>query len=173
MWTQQFGVYSCLSRFKLQFILDENTNWTYDQSIFEVCGAIISGDWEINQRTDGDDCPRFTGTSLCGENHLCCVIELFESWNPKTTSFLTRCYVWEASVQNQFKPGNTLSQRIGSNRRRTDGIRVKNSQGFTTLGILTEIQKMMAELKCEPKQFHGRSSSCTCTTTSNGELQEM
>ena len=28
--------------------------------------------------------------------------------------------------------------------------------GFTTLGILTEIQKMMAELHCEPEQFQRR-----------------
>ena len=28
--------------------------------------------------------------------------------------------------------------------------------GFTTLGILNEIQKMMAERKCEPEQFQGR-----------------
>ena len=28
--------------------------------------------------------------------------------------------------------------------------------GFTTLGILAEIQKMMAESKCEPEQFEGR-----------------
>ena len=28
--------------------------------------------------------------------------------------------------------------------------------GFTTLGIFNEIQKMMAELKCEPEHFPGR-----------------
>ena len=28
--------------------------------------------------------------------------------------------------------------------------------GFTTLGILDEIQKMMAELRCEPEQCKGR-----------------
>ena len=27
------------------------------------------------------DCPRLIGTSLCGGNNLCCVIELFELWN--------------------------------------------------------------------------------------------
>ena len=32
----------------------------------------------------------------------------------------------------------------------------KNFPGFTALGILSEIQKMMAELKCEPEQFQGR-----------------
>ena len=28
--------------------------------------------------------------------------------------------------------------------------------GFTALGILSEIQKMMTEIKCEPEQFQGR-----------------
>ena len=32
----------------------------------------------------------------------------------------------------------------------------KNFPGFTTLGILDEIQKMMTESKCEPEQFKGR-----------------
>ena len=32
----------------------------------------------------------------------------------------------------------------------------KDFQGFTTLGNLDEIQKMMAELKFEPEQFQGR-----------------
>ena len=31
-----------------------------------------------------------------------------------------------------------------------------NFPGFTTLGILDEIQKMMTESKCEPEQFKGR-----------------
>ena len=28
--------------------------------------------------------------------------------------------------------------------------------GFTSLEILVEIQKMMSDMKCEPKHFHGR-----------------
>ena len=32
----------------------------------------------------------------------------------------------------------------------------KNFPGFTTLGILAEIQKMMTESKCKPEQFKGR-----------------
>ena len=32
----------------------------------------------------------------------------------------------------------------------------KNFPGLTTVGILAEIQKMMAESKCEPAQFNGR-----------------
>ena len=31
-----------------------------------------------------------------------------------------------------------------------------NFQGFTTLGILDEIQKIMTESKCEPEHFQGR-----------------
>ena len=51
--------------------------------------------------------------------------------------------------------GNTLSQRFGSNRRRTNGIRVENFTRFTTCGILAQIQKMMTESKCETEQFKG------------------
>ena len=29
-------------------------------------------------------------------------------------------------------------------------------QGFTTVGILTQIQQMMGELQCEPENFTGR-----------------
>ena len=32
----------------------------------------------------------------------------------------------------------------------------KTFSGFTTLGILEEIQKIMTELQCEPEQFKGR-----------------
>ena len=43
---------------------------------------------------------------------------------------------------------------------RTDGEPMEfdweNLSGFTTLGILAEIQKMMAELRCGPEQFKGR-----------------
>ena len=74
-------------------------------------------------------------TSPCGENHLCCVVELFELWNPKSMSFLTRCYAWEASVQNHIKLGNTNLNGIWKHDisknwiewswRRIDGIRVE------------------------------------------------
>ena len=60
--------------------------------------------------------------------------------------------------------GNTLSQRIGSNRwgelpgldGEPLGLEWKKFPGFITLGILNEIQKMIAELKFEPEQFQGR-----------------
>ena len=51
---------------------------------------------------------------------------------------------------------NTLSQRFGSDHRGTDGVRVEKFKGFTSLEILEEIQKWMAELQCENEQFQGR-----------------
>ena len=36
------------------------------------------------------------------------------------------------------------------------GFEWKNFPGFTTWGILEDIQKMMTELQCEPEQFKGR-----------------
>ena len=36
------------------------------------------------------------------------------------------------------------------------GFEWKNFPGFTTLGILDEIQKMMTESRCEPEQRKGR-----------------
>ena len=33
----------------------------------------------IKDQTEIAGFPRLIGTSLCGENHLCCVMELFES----------------------------------------------------------------------------------------------
>ena len=50
-----------------------------------------------------------------------------------------------------------------------------NFQGFTTLGILAEIQKMiLAELRCEPEQFQGRIIFMTMHNDHyNVEHQEM
>ena len=52
--------------------------------------------------------------------------------------------------------GKSLSQGSESNRWRADGVRVEKFPGFTTLGILEEIQKFMTELQCELEQFKGR-----------------
>ena len=53
-----------------------------------------------------------------------------------------------------------LENRFLKDLNRIDGERVEfewtNFPGFTTLRILEEIQKMMAESKCEPKQLKGR-----------------
>ena len=46
-------------------------------------------------------------------------------------------------------------------------------QGFTTLGILEEIQMMMmTELQCEPEQFKGTIIFMSITTTLYGENEE-
>ncbi len=39
---------------------------------------------------------------------------------------------------------------------RIDGNQTENFEGFTTLGILAEIQNMMVELKCESEQVQKR-----------------
>ena len=68
--------------------------------------------------------------------------------------------------------GNTLSQRSGSNRRGGDGVRVEKIPGFTTLGILDEIPKMMAESKCDPEQFKGRIIFMWMYNDIDGETEE-
>ena len=168
MWTRRFGVYSCLSRFKLQFILDEIIWWIYDPSRINLgnlwnnySGQLRS--WSKSRRRS-PDCPRLTGTSQFGENHHYCVTELFEFWIPKPASFPTRCFTWEASVQNQFNLEKTMKWYL-ENRSLKDVDRIDGEPmefewticpGFATLWILNEIQNMMAELQCKPEQFQGR-----------------
>ena len=164
MWTRQFGVYSSFSSSWTRLFIELTIR---QESIIEVCVAIVFGQqrsWSKNRRRS-QYCPRLTVTSQCGENHLSCVIELFELWNPKPASFLTRCYVWEASVQNQFKLEKTKFNGIWKHAISKNWIELtedrwnstgQNFAGSTTLAILTEIQKIMAELKCEPEQFKGR-----------------
>ena len=111
MWTQQFEVYLCLSHFKLQFILDEIIRRFFDpsrnnlRSLWNNYSRQLRS-WSKSRRRS-QDCLRLIGNNLCGENHLFCVIELFELWIPKPTSFPTRCFAWEASVQNQSTHGKT------------------------------------------------------------------
>ena len=153
-----FWVKLCLSHFKLQFILGKIIHKTYDLSRINLrnlwsnyFGQLKS--WsKIKWRSQV--CPRLIGISLCGENHLFCVIELFILWNPKPTSLPTRCYVWEASVVHQSKLGKTKlngiwKHAISKNCNRIDGEPMEFEWTiftcFTILGVLTEIQKMMAE----------------------------
>ena len=84
----------------------------------------------------------------------------------------------EASVTNQFKPGKTKIHGIWKHAISKNWIESMEFEwtifpGFTTLGLLAEIQKMMAELKCELEQFQFRTSFCLCSLTLYGELQEM
>ena len=49
----------------------------------------------------------------------------------------------------------------------------KNFPGITTLEFLTEIRKLMAELKCEPEQFQGRIIFMSMYNEMILELKEM
>ena len=81
---------------------------------------------------------------------------------PKPTSFLAQCCLWEVSVLNQSKHGKARSNGFwkhfiskiwtGSTENKWNS----SFPGFTTLGILDEIQKMMTESKCEPENFTGK-----------------
>ena len=132
---------------------------TTNQEIFET---VFSSDTEVdhwpgrNYWIDNG----LIGSSRGGWRRLCL---------PKPTSFLTQCYVWEVSVLSQSKHGKARSNgfwklfretRYLNDLDRIDGEQVefewKSFQGFTTLGILDEIQQMMTESKCELEQFKGR-----------------
>ena len=126
--------------------------------------------FQVTERliTDHDqkllDWPRLTGSSSCGARRLCLLTELFSLQLPKPSSFVTQCYVWEVSVTNQSKPGKAGSNgfwtRYLKDVDRIDGepmeFEWKNFPGFTTLGILGEVQKMMTKSKCEPELSKGR-----------------
>ena len=79
MWTQLYGVYLCLSVFKLQFILGKTLRkigylprinpWSLWDNYFKRLGGRSS----IRQKLP--DWPRLTGGSLCGKKQLCYVID--------------------------------------------------------------------------------------------------
>ena len=163
MWTRRFGVYSCLSRFKLTRLFDEFT--IRQESILETCGTIVPDNWEVDQKADGDRRIVHVWLEPANlENHHYCVTELFEFWIPKPASFPTRRFTREASVQNQFNLEKTMKWYL-ENRSLEDLDRIDGEPmefewticpGFATLWILNEIQNMMAELQCKPEQFQGR-----------------
>ena len=101
------------------------------------------------------DWPRLTGSSFCGERALS---------TDRGVQFATaQTYVFSDSVLclggisdetvKAWESETRYLKRFGSDRRGDDGVRVEIFQRFITLRILVEIQKMMAESKCEPKQF--------------------
>ena len=137
MWTQQFGVYSCLSHSKLQFILEEIVHWIYDPSRINLRSLWITyfgqlRSWSKSRRRS-QGCPRLSGISVCGESFLLCdravrimksqtyvfsdSVLCFGRHQSRTSSRLER--------QKSMVFGNTLSQRIETIRWRTDGIRVE------------------------------------------------
>ena len=109
MWTQLYGVCSSLLHFKPQLISDEMFYKTYDLSRINLRSLWINSFGQLRSwskiRRRSQVCPRVIGSSRCVENHLYCVIGLFKLWNPKPTSFPTRCCAWGAPAMNQYKPG--------------------------------------------------------------------
>ena len=83
---------------------------------------------------------------------------------PRSISTLTLCSAWEKGRQSYWilEEANSMVfaeqplQGIESRRWHADGVRVEIFTGFTTLGILEEIQKFMKSRECEPEHFNGR-----------------
>ena len=120
------------------------------KKVFEVCGTIIRDNWEVDQRADGDDRSVYDqlGTSVCGENRLCCVTELFElCMNSKTYVFddSVLCLGGISPEPVQAWKGKIkwyLETRYLKEVDRSDGEQMefewKNFPEFTTLGILND-----------------------------------
>ena len=74
--------------------------------------------------------------------------------------------------QNQVVFGNRCLKDVN----RIDGepmeFELKIFPGFTTLGILEEIQKIMIKLQCEAEQFEGRIIFMSMYNDTNGENEE-
>ena len=169
MWTQRYRVYLCLSLFKLQFIFgkdySENLRSTKNQplkslrQIFQVTERLIKDQTESTGLTTIDwQQPMWRETTLL---------------NDKAVQFATaKTYVFSDSVLclggisdepvkacksriKLFLETRCLKDldRIGGEPMEFDW---ENLLGFTTLGILDEIQNMMTESKSEPEQFKGR-----------------
>ena len=145
MWTQLYGVYLCLSLFKLQCILVKSSQKFYDlprinpRNLWHSYFKWMRGGSRIRQKLLGN----------C----------------QKLTSFLTQCRVWEASVLNQSKHEKERLKGFWQHVVLKDVDRIDGEpmelewnmfQGFTTLRILDEIQKVTTEAKCEPEHFKGR-----------------
>ena len=119
-------------------------------------------------RPKSQDWQRLIVSSLCGERERETIlltdraVQLATARNLRLfwlSAMSGRYQCWTSQCmgrQDQMIFGNTLSQRFGSDRRGADGVRVENFTGFTTLGILDEIQKMTTESKSEAEHFKGR-----------------
>ena len=178
IWTQQFGVFSCLSHYEI-ICKTYDLSRIYLRSLWNNYSGQLRS-WSKNRRRS-QDCPRLTGTSLCGGNHLCCVMELFELWNPKPTSFQIRRHVWKASVQNQLKPGNTKLSGIWNHaiwknwiemmgcRRSSSG---KYSQDSLHCASSKRFKNLSQNYSVNLSSSKTGSSSCQCTTTLYGENEE-
>ena len=130
----------------LQFTLDEIIHWTYDPSWINLRSLWINyhgqlRSWSKNRRRS-QDCPRLAGTSLSERvistvwwSCSTCEIQnlrlfwlgaLFGRHQSRTSSSLGR--------QNWMVFGNTPSQRLGANWRRTDGIQAEKFLRIHNIG---------------------------------------
>ena len=111
-----------------------------------------------------------------------CVIELFILWNPKPTSLLTRCCVWEASLLHQSKLGKTKFKGIW--RHAVSKIWIestgswRNSSGQFSQDLLQwefslKFNRWWRNWGVNLSNSKKGSSSCQCTMTLFGEHQEI
>ena len=134
----------------------------YQESVPKVSETVLPSDWEVDHGSDRKSVvwPRLILKNLRGDRRLYFVTKRLRLRMPKPMSSSTRCSVWEVSVTNKSKPGRTKSNCIWKISFLQDGepmeFEWKIFPGFTTLGILEEIQQIMIELQCEPEQFVGR-----------------
>ena len=110
--------------------------------------------------------PWFITKNTHGERQACCVTEFIRSWILRPTSSQTQCFVWDVFSR---KPERGLERQkikwyFENNHlkylNRIDGKSMefewKMFTGFTTFGLLEQIQEFMKEQKCDPEQFKGR-----------------
>ena len=136
------------------------------ESTLEIFETVISGDWKVdhgsnrNYWTDHDwwaaacverdDSVNWQSCSICN----CQNLRLF--W----LSALSGRHQWRTSRSRKNKTKWYLDTRYLKDSNRIDGESMefewKKFPGFTTLGILEEIQKLITELQCEPEQFKRR-----------------
>ena len=178
MWTQLHGVYSCPSLFKLQFILG--------QTLRRIC--VLPG---ISPRNHWDSCFKWLGSSSlskrklvvllrsfgsssCGERRPCWLTSLFRFATAKTNVFSDSVLclrgispepvkAWVSKIKWFME--SRFFQRIGSNRRGTDGIRVEK---FPRIHYIRNSRR---DSKDDDLVKEG-SSSCQCTMTLIGEDEE-
>ena len=161
-------VFSWMSHFKQQFILVETIWRIYDlprinssslKQLFKVTEKLIKNQTELNGVTTIDDKEHtWRSTSLlCERAH--------QITNAKTCVFADSVLCLGSMSHQPVEAWKNkikwcLENRYLKDLDRIDGERMEFEwtifPGFTSLGILEVIQKMMTELQCEPEQFKGR-----------------
>ena len=148
------------------------------ESFFAACAAFLSDNSEVGPRIRrrSQDFPRSTGTSPCGGNHLCCVMELFELWNPHQRLFWLGALLERyQSVQTHFKLGKTKFNGILKHALSKNWIELMENrwnssgkiQGSQHWEISLRIQRWWQHLSVNLSNFK-EWSSCPCAMISFG-----